>query len=130
MDNLTSQQANALANDFSSLAQALSDYRHQNFDNLSELQSQTIKDLHESILDHADRLLTLSATLVMEDVQTSLTSIKDITGQIKDTYQTLQNIQKAIDIATSVVNLGASIISKNPQAIAGSIDNLLTIVTQ
>ncbi|WP_445915309.1 hypothetical protein, partial [Flavobacterium sp.] len=103
MANLTSQQANELANNFLALAQAIGDYRYQNFDTLSKPQNQKISDLHLSILNYADDLYTLSATLVMDDVQTSLTSIGAVTTQIKATYKTLQNVQKAINVAESVV---------------------------
>uniref|UniRef100_UPI004048E60F hypothetical protein n=2 Tax=Flavobacterium sp. TaxID=239 RepID=UPI004048E60F len=125
MANLTSQQANELANNFLALAQAIGDYRYQNFDTLSKPQNQKISDLHLSILNYADDLYTLSATLVMDDVQTSLTSIGAVTTQIKATYKTLQNVQKAINVAESVVTLGASILSNNPQAIADSIGGLV-----
>ncbi len=125
MAKLTSQQANELANNFLALAQAIGDYRYQNFDTLSKPQNQKIRDLHWSILNYADDLYTLSATLVMDDVQSSLTSIGAVTTQIKATYKTLQNVQKAINVAASVVTLGASILSKNPQAIADSIGGLV-----
>jgi hypothetical protein len=125
MAKLTSQQANELANNFLALAQSIGDYRYQNFETLSKPQNQKIRDLHWSILNYADDLYTLSATLVMDDVQTSLTSIGAVTTQIKATYKTLQNVQKAINVATSVVTLGASILSKNPQVIADSIGGLV-----
>jgi len=125
MAKLTAQQANELANNFLALAQAIGDYRYQNFDNLSKTQNQKIRDLHWSILNYADDLYTLSATLVMDDVQASLASISSVTSQIKATYKTLQNVQKAINVAATVVTLGASILSKNPQAIADSIGGLV-----
>lgn len=125
MAKLTAQQANELANNFLALAQAIGDYRYQNFDNLSKPQNQKIRDLHWSILNYADDLYTLSATLVMDDVQASLASISSVTSQIKATYKTLQNVQKAINVAATVVTLGASILSKNPQAIADSIGGLV-----
>jgi hypothetical protein len=125
MAKLTAQQANELANNFLAVAQAIGDYRYRNFDTLTKQQNQKIRDLHWSILNYADDLYTLSATLVMNNVQTSLTSIGAVTTQIHTTYKTLQNVQKAINVAASVVTLGASILSKNPQAIADSISGLV-----
>jgi hypothetical protein len=125
MAKLTAHHANELANNFLALAQSIGDYRYQNFDTLSKSQNQKIRDLHWSILNYADDLYTLSATLVMNDVQNSLASIGAVTTQIKATYKTLQNVQKAINVAASVVTLGASILSKNPQAIAESIGGLV-----
>lgn len=125
MAKLTSQQANELANAFLAIAQVVGDYRYDNFDTLSKQQNQKIRDLHWSILNYSDDLYTLSATLVMDDVQASLATVAEVTGEMKATYKTLKNIQKAIDVAASAVTLGASILSKNPQAIGDAIGGLV-----
>ena len=124
---LTSQQANELANSFSAMAQAIEDYKDQNFDTLSKPQYQEIKDLQLSVLSYADDLYTLSATLTLEmdNVQTALSALGNVTNQMKNTYKTLQNFQKAINVASSVVTLGAAILSKNPQTISDSINGLM-----
>jgi len=57
----------------------------------------------------------------MDDVQTSLAQINNVTAQIKGTIKNLQNIQKGINVAASVVTLGAAIISKNPETVASAI---------
>lgn len=125
MAKLTAQQSNEIANQFLALSQAIGDYRYQNFDTLTKQQNQKIKDLHWSILKYADELYTLSATLVMDEVQISLTSIGEVTAQIQTTYKKLQNVQKAINVGASIVTLGASVVSKNPQAIANAINGLV-----
>ena len=124
MAQLTSQQVNELANYFLTMAQAIGDYRVNNFDALSKEENQKTADLFDSILKYADDLFTLSAILVMEDVHTSLSSIGDITNKMKSTFKTLQDIQKVINIAASVVTLGEAIVKKNPQAIADAIGGL------
>ena len=125
MPNLTSQQANKLANNFLALAQSVGEYRYTHYSDLSPDENQQLKNYHWSILNCSDDLFTLSANIIIEDVETSLNSISEITNQIKGTYQDLQNVQKAINVATSVVTLGAAIVSKNPQAIADSISGLV-----
>ena len=127
MANLTSQQANQIAGNFLALAQSIGNYRYKNFERLSKSSNQQIKELHLEILEYADNLYTLSATLVMSDVKESLASINHISAQIDETYKTLQSIQKAINIATSIINLGEAIISKSPQSIADSIKDLQTV---
>lgn len=124
MPNLTSQQANKLANDFLALAQAIGEYRYQNYTNLSSEENQQLKNYHWSILNCSDDLFTLSAQLILEDVNSSLNAISAITIKIKENYQNLENIQKAINVATSIVTLGAAIISKNPQAVTDSLSEL------
>lgn len=127
MTKLTAQQVNKLANNFLALAQALGDYRYENFDKLSKAQDQKIRDLHWSILNYADDLYTISATLVMDDVETSLASIDVITTEIQATYKKLELVQKAINVAASIVTLGASILSKNPPAITNGIRDLINV---
>lgn len=124
MATLTSQQANELANYFLAMAEAVGDYRYQNFDSLSAQENKEIKDSLEFIRKCANELFTLSATLVMDDAQNSLSAIKEVTNQMKSTYKTLQDVQKAINIAASIVTLGKAILGKSPQQIADATGKL------
>ena len=124
MAKLTSQQANELANYFLAMAVSVGDYRYQNFDSISMQENKEIKESLEFIRKCADDLFTLSATLVMDDVQTLLTTIGEVTNQMKSTYKTLQDVQKAINMAASIVTLGKAILAKNPQQIADATGNL------
>lgn len=125
MATLTSQQANELANYFLAMAEAVGNYRYQNFDSLSIPENKEIKDSLEFIRKCANELFTLSATLVMDDVQTSLSEIAEVTNQMKSTYKTLQDVQKAINMAASIVTLGKAILVKNPQLIADATGKLV-----
>lgn len=127
MNNLTPQQVNELANYFSAISSKIGDYRIQQFSHLTPQQNEEIKEKQNLILNYADEMYTLSATLILDDVKTSLQAISNVSNQIIGTYKSLKNIQKAIDVATSVVTLGAAITSKNPQAITNSVSNLVAI---
>lgn len=109
---------------FLSFAQSVGNYRMENRASLSRSQYRQIKDLHLALLHYADDLYTTSATLVMNEVKTSLDQIKKITSQINRTYTKLQKIQKAIDVAAAGVALAASVFSKNPLAIIDAINGL------
>ena len=124
MATLTAEQVNQLATHFLDMGTEIDNYRQQQYDKLTADERDEMKDLVSEILDYSNNLYTLSATLVMKDVQTSLTTINNVTAGIKTTYKTLQNVQKAINVAASVVTLGAAIMSQNPQAIAVSIGDL------
>ncbi len=125
MASLTSQQTNELAGNFLALAKVIGEYRYENFDTLSKQENEKMKDMHLSILAFVDDLYTLSATLVMDDVQSSLATINKVTIEMEATYETIQDVQKAINVAASVVTLGASVLSKDPQTIAESIGGLV-----
>lgn len=124
MGKLTSKQVNELANNFLALAQTLGDYRYKKNSSLTKSQNQKLREAHKRTLDYSDDLYTLSATLVMNDVETSLSKLNAITKKIKETYKSISSVQKVINISTSVVTLGASIFSLNPQAIVDSLGNL------
>ena len=125
MAQLTAIQANKLADNFLAMANEIGEYRYHNIQKLSASQNQEIGDLHSKALDYADEFYTLSATLVLDDVQASLEKIDGVTAEIKATYKQLQDVQKVINVAASVVTLGAAIINKNPQSIAEALDGLL-----
>ena len=124
MAQLTAQQANDLANQFLALAQAIGDFRYNHWNDLSKVQHQRLASQHWSVLNYGEDILALSTALIMDDVSSSLASIKTITGQIKSSLGTLKDIQKGIGITTVIVMLGAAIISQSPIAIAGAIQEL------
>jgi hypothetical protein len=125
MPNLTAQQANDLSSNFLGLPQAIGDFRYDNWSTLTKEDNQNLGNLQWSILNYGEDILALSATLVMAEVEGSLAQINSVTQQIKGTIDTLQKVQKALNVAASIVTLGGAIISKNPKAIAGGIQGVV-----
>ena len=124
MATLTAQQANELSTHFLTIAEAIGAYRYQHFDNLLKAENQQIKDLHTAILNYADQLYTLSATLVIDDVEAALYTIAAVTTEIKSTYKILQNVQKAINVAAASVTLGEAILSRDPKEVIKAVKGL------
>ena len=122
---LSAQQANDLANNFLGLAQAIGDFRYHHRDSLSSAENQKLGRLQWSILKYGEDILALSTSLVMEDAAESISQIKQVTTRIKGSIQKLQNVQKGIDIAASIVTLGAAIVSKNPPSIITAINDVV-----
>ncbi len=125
MAKLTAQQANDLAANFLGLAQAIGDYRFNNWNTLSKSDNQRLGSMQWSILNSGEDMLALSTNLVMNDVQGSLTQISNITVQIRSSLQKMANVQKAINIAAALVTLASAIISKSPGGIADGIQGVL-----
>ena len=125
MANLTSQEVNELANYLLAMAKSISDYRIKNFNTLSPPENQKIKDFNEAILNYADQLYTMSAILVLDDVATALSTINEVTNKMQATYTKLLDVQKAINIAASVVALGESIVKLDPNAVKASIGGIV-----
>ncbi len=129
MQQLTSEQANQLSNNFLGLAQAVGDYRFENWKNLSEEENKQIANFQWSLLNYAEDILAFSVTLVMEEVAESLNKIRSVTEDIKSTLHKLKNIQKVINIAAASVTLGAAIISKDTKAIGEGIKKIVECAT-
>lgn len=125
MAALTAKQLTELANDFLGMAQAVGDYRYQNFGKLTKAQNKQLSDLHWNLLNYSEDLFTQSAIFVLDDVEGSLGQIKTISAQMTETYKQLGKIQKVIDISAAAATLGAAIFSKNPVAIAGALEALV-----
>lgn len=125
MSKLTSAQANALANDFLGLAQAIGDFRYDNWNEMSKPQNQQLGKLQWSILNYGEDILALSTALVMNDVQTSLDQINDVTLEIRSTIQKLQNVQKVINVAAAIITFGGAVISKDPSAIKTGLQGVI-----
>jgi len=128
MANLTSQQVNVLANNFLALAQVIGEYRYTNFESLTANQNKILRESHKRTLDYSDNLFTLSATLVMNDINDSLARLDAVTNEIKNTYESLEDVQKAINIAATIVTLGASVFSLNALAIIDALSNLTAVI--
>lgn len=125
MAQLTSQQANDLAGQFLAMGQAIGDFRYLHWNILTMTQHQQLARLHSAVLNSGEDILALSTTLVLDEVEASLATIRGITGQIKSTLATLGDIQQGIDLATSVVALGASVISRSPSRIEKALEDLV-----
>jgi hypothetical protein len=128
MAQLDFQQVHDLADNFMAMAKAIGEYRYNN-PNMPVDLDKKIKDSHRAVLKYATDLYTLSAIIIIidTDVAASLLTISDITAQIKETYAKLQKVQKAIDVAASIVSLGAALFSKDPSAVGKSINDLVNI---
>jgi hypothetical protein len=110
------------------MAKTIGEYRYNN-PSIPDEQDQKINESLKSVLKYATDLYTVSAIIIIADtdVTNSLSTISDITAQIKETYAKLQKVQKAIDVAAAIVSLGAALFSKDPKAVADSINNLVNV---
>lgn len=125
MPTLTAEQLTSLGDSFLAFAQAVGNYRMEHRSSLSKSENKKIRDLHWELLEYADRFYTNAAKGVIYDVENSLKQIRNVTGQINKTYQRLESIQKAIDIAAAGITLAAAIFKKDPLAADGALSDLI-----
>lgn len=121
MANLTSDQAIKLSDNFYFLGRAIGDFRYKNWDQLSYSENKELSDFQHYILSAGEDILAQATTLIMDEVATSLEQINTISEEISGTIQTLTNIQKGLNVASAIVNLGVSILNRDPKEIGRSI---------
>ena len=124
MPALNAKQQAELGDAFLALAQSVGNYRMQHRATLTRAQNRQLQDLHLSLLEYSDGLYTASAKVVIKEVEKSLDAIKGIAAQLLQTYHRLDSVQKAIDVAAAAVNLGGSLLAKDPQALLKAIITL------
>ena len=125
-DTLTADQANELALWFSDLADAIGDYRTLNWNNLSEGQRQELGTAEDDLRNASTDLVELALRLRLEELNSTLARIKGATDQMKSAIKHLQNVQRAIRIATAAVTLAGAIVSMDPAAIAEGISGAIS----
>lgn len=126
MPNLTAQQASDLSRCFLLLAQAIGDYRFEYWNDLDPQDREYLGETQRRILTAGEDMLAESTYLLMEDVDQALQDLGAITDDIHQTIKHLQNVQKVINVAGSILTLGGAIIAKDPQAISSSLQDLLS----
>ncbi|MGI9547263.1 MAG: hypothetical protein ACR2MM_08510 [Flavobacteriaceae bacterium] len=124
MPKLTSAQARELSRSFRGMAQAIGDYIFDNWNNLTGSQRTKLTNFEDSLRSSGADMLALSTTLILEEVESSLTIISEITTEIKEDYKKLARFQDAIKLAANMVTLGAAVISKSPESIGKAFNDL------
>ena len=110
---------------FDDFADACSDYYKNNFDTLNKGERKKIKDAAKQLRDIADDLAATDAADMSIELNNAINETIKVTGAIKKSLQTLNDIQKRINIVGCVVSVGQNLITKNPLKIMESANDLL-----
>lgn len=124
MSTLSAEQATELGDQFSKMGDEIRDYYLGNFDALSHEERDTMSKQMMEMWSMSSSMYTLSAALVLDDLDASLHQIRGIQAEIGTTLKNLSNVQKAIDITGAAVALAAALLSKDPKVIGTSIEGL------
>ena len=121
MPTLSSDQAFQLAKQFSDIARELTEYRMSNFAELTPDQRNQLEGLEFSIRNFSSDFVALSIKLELDDLDGALRDIKGATDKMKNAIGNLEKVNKILKVATTVVTIGAAIVSGNPAAIASAV---------
>lgn len=125
MNNLTSLQAKELSDHYLAIAKHVGDYRFGNWATLSNEQRQQLGTLQDKLLDAGEDILAKSVQLILNETESSLKTVKEVTTNIQCTINKLKDVQKVINVAAAAVTLSAAIISKDLKNIGKSLDGFV-----
>ncbi len=123
-------EANNLANLFLALSQAVDDLRLSGtLQNPTPEQLQRLKDLSLQLGSIANGFIAQAIGATLQTIQADLANIKNVTADAKTQLGHLNNVSKAISIATAALGLGTAIVTGNPAGIIGAAQTLTTALT-
>ena len=114
-------EAGQLADLFNNLSQAVDDFRLADHDPpLTTDQMSRLKDEAQALEDRAHHFTAEAIGATLQSIQSDLGSIKAVTTDAKNQLAVLNDVSKAISIATSALSLGTAIAAGNPLSIASA----------
>jgi hypothetical protein len=126
---ITAAQAAELAQDFHDLAVAIGQYRLENVADLTDAQQSQLQNQQWQCIQFSNSFIAASLFAAQADLAATLQKIRQATKEAQLTLKVIDDIDKALQIATAAAVLGASIASMNPSAVASGIGGLITAIT-
>lgn len=111
------QQVFTLSDFFHVMGNAVRDYIDKNKNSLGDDERNYLFDFQINLLQQAADINMLGTAMVFDNVSQTISQLSDISISLKKAEKKAQSVQKVINIATSVVELGTSILSRNPKEI-------------
>ncbi len=115
---LTSDQAFELSVQLRDISVAVGDILRALWNTLSEQERVDLENKEWSLLNASSDVRTAAVGLVLDETQLNFTQLVSSTASAKLALATLNQIRKALDIATAAVELAAAIVSRDFEAIA------------
>src|SRR5690348_1632895 len=115
---LDAAQAQELAQEFHDLAVAIGQCRLDNVATLNPDQQAKLLNFQLQCVQFSNHFIAMGLFAAQADLAATLAVIKQQTANAAEAIETINDINKALQIATAVAVLGASIASLNPSAVA------------
>ena len=125
---ISAVEARDLAQKFHDLATTVGDYRFDHWDDLTKSERERLKDIQLTLLNNSTHFITELVGVILEDVEGDLQALQKVTTQAQKALKNIADVKKAIEIAASLVKLGAAIASENPAAIATAAQDTAEVV--
>jgi hypothetical protein len=108
----------------SDVAQGIGDYIHQNIGNLPGDKVSSLEQQLSQLSALANKFLMLADKIAFADLATYLQGVQHATASIQRSLKTIADINKAIAIATAVLELATAIVTANGSALGAAVQTI------
>ena len=128
--SITKSDARKIAKALGNAAQAIDDYLDENFRTLAREEYEFLNESFKTIQRTSSFVTTVAVGLAIKDLQDPVTEMQGVIDQAKEKIQNLKNVGRVIRFVASLVDLAAGIMAKDPNAIAGSVNNIVKLINE
>ena len=121
---ITTLQARELARRFRELAVELGNYRFAHWDRLLPAERAELESMEWSLLTYASDLITQAVGLVLERAHPSVNRLREVTGEARKAVEGLRDVKRAIRVASLAMQLAASLVTHQSDAVASALNRL------
>jgi hypothetical protein len=113
---LTQELADELADKALALRVAVGAFRHDFFPVLTPEQREGLLNLSIALGDQVDHLTVVAVQLTLAGVREAIDDLGKVTTLVNRAVAHMSDLRKILTIATSLVDLGAAIVARDPGA--------------
>lgn len=122
---ITADEALELAANFRAASIELGDYVYENWTTLAPKERDQLRSLEVTLLNLSTDLVTQAAGVILDDAQASVAQLGAATQKAKRALAKIQQIKKAINVATALIGLAAAIPTGNITSILSALNGVL-----
>lgn len=117
-EKMTAQQVLELSKEYELAGNEVSRFHNSNFQSFTAAEHKELYEKEESFRKVSRALISKAESIVWENLQTTLKSIREATDKMRKIRAHLLNVKRALTFATAAITLGTAILTGNPIGIA------------
>jgi len=121
---LTKEDARAIADALRKAAEAVDKYLDDNYKKISREEYESLYESFHTIQRISSFATTVAVGLALDALTKPAAELKKVIKQAKEKIETLKTIGHVIRVVAGVVDLAASVMARDPNAIVTSVTNL------
>lgn len=126
--SITNEEARKIADEFLGSAEAIDKFLDDNFQTIDRAYYETLSEEAKTLLRVSSFLTTKIVGMAIKDMKQPGETLENVVVKAKDKLKTLKNVGVVIRVVAAIVNLGTSLLLKEPGAIIKSVNDLVTVV--